>query len=364
MRFIKFLLCSVLLCTLTACNDDNDSNVTNQLSFKYNNLNGVTVRHFLQSDNQLLLASSAGIYKQDDEVWQRISPEQWDVFDIESVGTNHYLASIQTDGAFYLAESLNGGQSWQLIENNFGRDTPDNPDYPAAPALAEKIFALTYDSSQHVLYATGNGALARSFDDGRNWQLVSGFYQAMARDMDALTIAPSGQQVWFSGQGAIENSVLNSFDLNSNETTSHRSLTDILSEPATIKSVRFVPGKPQQIIATGEPGMQMSTDGGANWQPLYVNHESLFYFDVLINPNNSNEMFSARWRKRYDEPQPFILEYSRDAGKSWIELPYQPSQPIFGGSWSMHADFGADKTVLYFGLFKGGIMQVTLEKTN
>jgi len=348
---------------LAGCNSDSGSApaTTDRISFNHQPLNGVIVRQFLSADQQLLIATSAGIYRKDGLQWQLLSSARWDVQDLERLGVSHYLAVVELEGLSYLAESVDAGQNWLLIQSDFGytEQSISAGSGEKIQALGEKIFALAYDSKNAVLYATGYGALAQSSDLGRHWLVVSGFYGAMARDQDALTVAPSGNKVWFGGQGAIENSLLQSFDTNSKESKTYPSMTDMLREPGTVKNIRFVPGSEQQIIATGEPGMLISKDGGNSWDGLYLNPESRFYFDLGIHPQRPNQLYTARWIKRYDEPQPFILELSKDGGKTWTHYPY-PDPSIFGGAWSMHADYAAEQVTLYFGLFKGGVMQVTI----
>ncbi|MCA1929565.1 hypothetical protein [Rheinheimera sp.] len=363
MRFIvrplvwASLVVSSLL--LAGCGSELDDQTADTISFKHQPLNGVTVRQFLSADQQLLIATSAGIYRKDGQQWKLLSSARWDVLDLERVGTSHYLAALELEGFAYLAESVNAGQSWQLIRSDFGQTEQNTETTLQEPALAEKIFALAYDSKNAVLYATGYGALAQSYDLGRHWQVVSGFYGAMARDQDALTVSQSGDKVWFGGQGAIENSLLQSFDTNSKESKIYPSMTDMLKEPGTVKNIRFVPGSEQQIIATGEPGMLISKDGGNSWNGLYLNQHSRFYFDLGIHPQRPNQFYTARWIKKYEEPQPFILELSKDSGKSWAEYTY-PDPSIYGGAWSLYAEYGTDQVTLYFGLFKGGVMQVTI----
>ncbi|MEI8649671.1 hypothetical protein P4S73_20180 [Paraglaciecola sp. Hal342] len=66
----------------------------------------------MRSDEGLYAATNAGVYQLKDEQWVNLTDfQQWEVFDLESVGSGHYLASVKQNNDFYLVESTDSGVS-------------------------------------------------------------------------------------------------------------------------------------------------------------------------------------------------------------------------------------------------------------
>lgn len=381
----QFSISFFLMLGLTACNNDEaefspSPEPEEQISYTLNEIPGVTFNQFVKTDDdQLFAATSAGVYQLRDNVWVGLSDPTWEVFDIEAVTQDHLFASLcsaperepetdcesDTRGNFYLAESIDGGQSWEFVASNFGIEPETGNIITQSVELEEKIHAISFDTGNGMLYATGYDVLAISGDLGRTWLKLAGFWQGFARGQSALTIDYNSHNIWYGGQGAIENSILRSYNLLSQETTTHDSMTDILNEPGAIKSIRFHPEHTEKVYAIGEPGIIVSNDNGNTWEDFYLNAESRFYFDLLINPEQPLNMYTARWTKVFDSPQPFILERSIDGGVTWEALEYKEKAGIFGGVWSMHADYdtSGEGATIYFGLYKGGVMQVDIPNT-
>jgi hypothetical protein len=364
----SFMACSLL--GLSACNGDTSNIVIPEPSepiedivFSHTKLEEVTFNHFLKTEEGLYAATSAGIYQLKDDQWKNLTAsEQWEVFDLEAVGAGHYLASIKQEDNFYLVESLDSGITWSFVESDFGH-TEDDGGVIIAQSLSldEKIQALEYDLEIGMLYGTGFHVLAVSGDYGRTWAKLTGEWQGFAKGYAALTIDLNSFKVWFGGQNAVEQSQLLSFDLTLQETKTHTSMTDMNSEPGTVKNIRFHPNDPNTIYAAGEPGIISSTDGGETWEEFYFNDESRFYYGLLINPEQPETMYTSGWNKAFFEPQPFYLERTTDGGENWEKIEYVEEADIFGGVWSMYADYGQEESTLYFGLYKGGVMTVKVK---
>lgn len=367
------LLASLITCILfklTGCNSDSNPvesapplEPETGITFSHTNLEGVTFNHFLKSDEGLYAATNAGVYQLKDEQWVNLTDfEQWEVFDLESVGSGHYLASVKQNNDFYLVESTDSGVSWEQIESNFGQTSGDSEDITIESfSLNEKIQALAYDQETGLLYGTGFNVLAVSGDYGRTWSTLTGEWQGFAKGYAALTIDFNSSKIWFGGQNAVEQSRLLSYDLNLLEAKTYNSMTDITGEPGTVKNIRFAPNNPDIMYASGEPGIMSSLDGGDTWEEFYFNENSRFYFGLLIDINQSETIYTSGWNKVFSEPQPFYLERTTNGGATWEKFEYVDEADIFGGVWSMYAEYGLEESILYFGLYKGGVMKVTVK---
>ncbi len=129
-------------------------------------------------------------------------------------------------------------------------------------------------------------------------------------------------------------------------------------------NIRFAQGTAGQslIYACGEGGIAFSADQGNSWRNLLGDVNYRFYFDVVFDSNHNNRLYTAGWDKKFDEPQPLILQWSDDQGASWQRLQYEAPANFFGGVRSMLLVQQQNQTYLYLGLFKGGVMRVSINR--
>ncbi len=199
------------------------------------------------------------------------------------------------------------------------------------------------------------GALAGSADFGRTWELLDGSWDTLST-LSALSLNPLTRQVWVGGQNGIEEMVLRRYDL---ATGASSAFTRLLPSPAVIKGITFDPGDPNRVLASGEGGVLQSLNNGQTWANLLGDVDHRFYFQAALDPQNPNVIYTAGWDKLFDEPQPLILEISRNRGSTWEA--HQLNDPaLFGGAWCLLAVTENDRTVLYVGLYRGGIVKVLL----
>lgn len=325
-------------------------------AFAYRGLDGLNVTALEQTSNTLIAATNEGIYKyigEDD--WVLVTPRNWNTLAITALYPSHLLASVQTQiGVYRLVESLNSGEDWAVVGTNFGG---------APEEQSEPIKELVFDDASGVLFATGYDVLARSSDFGRSWSVVDGVWQGFATGMSALAYASQYRDIWFGGQGAIENARLLRTDRDTGESAD---LSDAVSEwlqsPSTVKSVAFYPYAEHTVFVGGEGGVLRSADYGMSWSPVLVNDSSRFYFDIVID-DETGIVYTGGWDKDYDNPQPLRLEVSGDGGVSWRVHQYSDAQ-IRGGIWSvLLARFGNQKR-LFVGLQGGGVYEVDLDRLN
>lgn len=245
-----------------------------------------------------------------------------------------------------LYETVNGGANWLPVDNDFGGGLEN-----------EGIWALHYDPASGRLYATGQDALAVSEDVGRSWELLAGTWNGVSPPTTALNLNAATGHVWFGGQNAIEQMKLMRHDLTSGTTTQFS--TFLLPAPAAIKGITFDPSDPNHLLACGEGGILQSRNNGATWTRPLGDVDYRFYFQAAFDPRDARIIYTASWAKEFELPQPLVFEISTDSGASWAA--YGIDDPsLFGGAWSVIAVVEDGRTVVYLGLFLGGIMKVLL----
>lgn len=347
-----FIVCCALL---SACGSGggtleepkpNPPPTVSQPAFAQVSLPGKVINQLMATESSVYAATDAGVYLLEDGQWQLRSQADWHVLSMVRYGERHLLISAMQKDKSLLAESKDDGLSWEVLTHNYS-------DMSGEPAFKLALH-------QGKLYGVGYDVLAVSEDRGRNWSLLAGGWNGFARGMSALTVHPSKPDVWYGGQGAIENIVLRKLDTETLAEESYPDVVELLPAPSVVKSIVMHPSDPERVFVTGEGGLIQSSDYGLNWQALRTNDNYRFYFGLLLDSQNPDVMYTAGWKKDYDNPQSLILEISRDAGKTWQNYQHTDSS-LFGGVYSMASRREQGKEVLYLGLFKGGVIKVVLE---
>ncbi|MDP4537009.1 hypothetical protein Q3O60_12475 [Alkalimonas collagenimarina] len=318
------------------------------------------IERLYQHEHYLFALTDNGLYRSGltAETWQLIGFADMQVLDLSLINDHHFMAAVRHDDndgypVHSLFESTDAGQSWHEIKHNFGGTE------------TEGIYALAYQPEQHLLYGSGLDVVAVSSNFGMSWQVLYGDWHTFGQPNRALAINSELQEVWSGGQGATENPLLYQYKLEQNSLhTHHQRMHEILTSgdadlsPVAMQSIRFGVQNPEHIYASGEGGIAFSSDNGLSWVNLMGDVDSRFYFDVILDPTVESRLFTAGWDKNFDSPQPLILEWSKDNGQSWEQFTY-PNTAVFGGVRSMLALQHNQQLVLYFGLYRGGVMKVT-----
>jgi photosystem II stability/assembly factor-like uncharacterized protein len=118
-------------------------------------------------------------------------------------------------------------------------------------------------------------------------------------------------------------------------------------------------GQPQRLLVSGEGGIVQTRDDGISWQTLLADDAHRFYFDVLHDVQRPRRFITAAWEKNFDQPQPLVLRVSDDDGLSWHRIEH-PEPGLFGGVWSMALRIEGGRSIIYLGLYRGGVMRVEL----
>lgn len=352
---MKKLIIISLVLTIFSCTKEVDSIQDNPqdeiISFESLGLDGKIVHQLIAADSILIAATDQGVYKSDfSSNWTLMGLQKKNVVAIAVIGGNTILCSVTDNEQFQnpqLLKSLDSGQSWSVVENNFGGETP------------EIIYELRYNTSSNELLASGKGVIASSFDKGETWIIRFGFWNAFSKGLWALEINPANNQVWAGGQNAIESQVIVQLDSNREEMNQW---VNVLPSPSTVEKIAFS-NNSNRILLGGEDGILLTEDNGLTWKNIYDNPSvsGRFYFGLVYDNLDSEKIISASWDKNFESPQPLMLHISDDNGETWnIISPDIPS--LFGGTRDMLQRQENGKTVLYLGLWKGGVYRAEINQ--
>lgn len=344
---MKYLILTALIFTLYACSKkdelipDNPHNVS--VSFESMGLEGKVVHDLIATESVLIAATDQGIYKSNfNSNWTPLGLQNRNVVAVSIIDANTIICSVTDE--HQLLKSDDFGQSWSVVQSNFGGGTP------------ERIYVLRYNPETNELLATGRGVIASSFDTGHTWIIRYGFWNAIASGLFSLEINPSNNQAWAGGQNAIESQVI--IQLDSNRQTINQ-WTEILPSPSTVERFAFNCFHHNRIILGCEGGILLTNDNGLSWQSIYSDSSGTarFYYGLVYDNLNSDRIIAASWDKDYVNPQPLLLHISNDNGQTWSEISADIPL-IYGGTRDMLQRQENGKTVLYLGLWKGGVYKV------
>lgn len=312
-------------------------------------LSGRVVQRLRHSPAGLLAATDAGLFRRGARGWTRLTPDRSSVHDVVAVGDSTLIASvgkvIPAPGLHSLIESVDGGQTWRLIDHDFGG--PDGP---------EAVQALVNDAAGGRLLATGHDVLAESIDLGRSWRRLAGEWHAFTRPKSALAVDPVRGDVWYGGQDAIEGLSLFRWRGPNGPVDAYPGL---MPSPSVAKGIRFAIGQPPRVLVSGEGGIVQTLDNGGRWQDVLRNGHR-FYFDVIQDVQRPQRWITAGWDKAGDQPQPLVVEISDDDGRTWARHQH-PDRTLFGGVWSLALVIEEGRSVVYLGLDGGGVYRLTID---
>lgn len=105
----------------------------------------------------------------------------------------------------YLARSTDLGKNWVNLPNNFSRSNQ------LTEETLEPIFRMTVNNDRDRLYAVGFNVLAESLDGGQTWESIAGLWDQIGTGMASILYVDSNPlesavaTLLYGGQGAIEN---------------------------------------------------------------------------------------------------------------------------------------------------------------
>lgn len=350
LRLSLFLIVSF---ALASCGSDSTDEppesppITGKLKTIFSNQ--VTVEFLTQDGESQLAGTTSGLYwrADSDAQWQLRSPTNTAVKGVAIIASDYYVAAFEREdiaddsAPFPLYQSQDAGETWTQINHNFGGE------------FHSAIRNLAYDSSTDQLYAVGSTSFAVADTTATNWTLLHGEWDGFAAGLRLLYVDSPRQQVWFGGQGAIENGYLVRYDRSSGNVQEWH---ELLPAPATFIGGLVHPLTPSTVLFSGEGGIVLSTDSGEQWQTPMGDVDHTFYWDVVLADDGT--LYTAQYDKLSAE-QPLIVECSTDNGETWVENDLS-DETSRGGVKSLMLVPRASETMLYLGLWDNGIKAIAL----
>ncbi len=279
--------------------------------------------------------------------WQR--PKNLDVIRVSPFGL---IQDRITPNTLYMAtnigifKSIDRGNSWAQIvapkpkptPKTTGRKTtvkptkivkpieptPATTDWVAVLTEKVKVLAYTEDSKTGIFAGTDKG-LYRSYDVAKGWEKLS-FGEGISDNVFAVySAAQQPATIWV---GTEKSGVIVSRD---NGKTWQR--ISQIPQDVPISSITSDPKRPENIYIGTSQTFYMSRDGGNNWTRRGGNLPLGNYTSILINPNNTDEIFISSALESDGG-----IYYSKDAGSNWKRIDSKEMKLPSRRIWSMIFD--------------------------
>jgi photosystem II stability/assembly factor-like uncharacterized protein len=185
----------------------------------------------------IFLGTHVGLYESTNggRTWAFKTLEGQDAMNLARVSPK----TVWTAGHDVLARSMDGGTTWEDVR-------------PAGlPSLDVHGFAVDPRDSNRLYAAVAGEGLYRSADGGRSFQLLS---DSVGANVFGLAVLPDGGILAADPQQGL---------LASEDADSWKVIV-----PQSVVGVAVDPDDPEHILATGQPGILLSTDGGETWRTV------------------------------------------------------------------------------------------------
>jgi hypothetical protein len=363
--FLLLVIFSMFSCSqkeTSPCENNCENNIVyptidNILTLESYGLDGKVVSKLEATQTTLIAATSDGIYYKEfsQKYWNSTNLKSKNVVTIVRINSSTLICSttqtIDDINNPQLHKSTDNGKTWSLLPNNF---TGNNGQF---------VKSFAYNPNSSTLYAGGNGVIASSTDGGSNWTLFYGEWNAISKPFLELTINLTNNEVWAGGQNGLDMQVVLRLARNGNILGEW---SNLIPAPSTIEKIIIKNGGSTSLLMSGEDGILKSDDNGLNWKNIYhvPNQFGRFYFGLAYDEVKPNRIIAASWNKNFAFPQPLILHFSEDNGQTWKVVTtggISNFASLFGGTRTMVQRQENGKTVLYLGLWKGGVYKAIIE---
>lgn len=224
---------------------------------------------------------------------------------------------------------------------------------PAAPAPASakllpaftdkvKVLAFTMDG-KGILAGTDKG-LYRSYDLAKGWEKLP-FSAGLSENV--MTITPSQGGIWV---GTATSGALVSHD--DGKTWEKTNTVTGAADGVPISAITVDPQKPNNIYVGSIQTLYVSRDGGKTWTRRGGNLPLGNYTSILINPNNSDEIYVSSALEADGG-----IYYSDDAGMKWKRIDSKEMKLPSRRIWTMAFD-PSDPNRIYAGTHSSGVYRI------
>ncbi|MGQ0541613.1 MAG: WD40/YVTN/BNR-like repeat-containing protein [Blastocatellia bacterium] len=221
--------------------------------------------------------------------------------------------------------------------------TPALPPGPTMiPVITEKVkvLAFTEDEKNGILAGTDNG-LYRSYDLAKGWEKLP-FGEGINESIFAIFASPLVP-------GTIWVGTATSGIIVSNDDGKTWAKAGGSPEGIPVSSIAGDPKRPNYIYVGTTQSLYLSRDGGRTWNRRGGNLPLGNYTSILINPNNTDEIFLSSALENDGG-----IYFSDDAGMKWKRVDSKdmplPSRRV----WSMAFD-PSDPNRIYAGTHSSGV---------
>ncbi|MEJ7861089.1 MAG: YCF48-related protein [Pyrinomonadaceae bacterium] len=202
--------------------------------------------------------------------------------------------------------------------------TPAEP--ALIPALVERIKVLAYsEDGKNGIFAGTDKGLYRSYDVSKGWEKIS-FGPGI--DENIFVVHTSPQQPDVIWVGTATSGVINSRD---NGKTWQKVNAAPVNVP--ISSIIVDLKRPEYIYVGTSQTLYLSRDGGKSWKQRGGNLPLGNYTSILINPNNSEEVFVSSALESDGG-----IYFSNDSGWNWKRMDSKEMKIPSRRIWSMIFD--------------------------
>lgn len=213
------------------------------------------------------------------------------------------------------------------------------------PALEEKIKVLTYtEDDKNGIWAGTDSGLYRSYDVKKGWEKVS-----LGKDIDenifAIHTSPLlPGTIWV---GTSVSGVMISRD----DGETWQKVVGV-PENIPVSYITIDPQRPQNVYVGTSQTFYLSRDGGRVWMRRGGNLPLGNYASILINPNNTDEIYTASALESDGG-----IFFSSDAGMNWTRIDTKDLKLPSHRVWTMAFDPN-DSNRIFAGTHSSGVYKI------
>lgn len=213
------------------------------------------------------------------------------------------------------------------------------------PALTGKVKVLTFtqDGKNGLIAGTDSG-LYRTYDLVKGWEKLS-VGEGISNNIFVVYISPKRPDTIWLGTAS-------SGVLVSNDSGATWRKIDGIPDDIPVSSIVTDPQRPDHVYVGNAQSLYLSRDGGQKWIRRGGNLPLGNYSSILINPQNSDEIFVSSSLESDGG-----IFYSRDAGMKWKRVDSKemaiPSRRV----WSMAFDAN-DSNRIFAGSHSAGVYRI------
>lgn len=218
------------------------------------------------------------------------------------------------------------------------------------PALGEKIKVLTRteDGKNGMLAGTDKG-IYRTYDLSKGWEKMS-FGEGINDDVFAITTTSLQPETIWAGTATA--GVLVSRDNGKTWQKAYNDKSSSVPENVPISSIAVDPADADRIYVGTSQTFYLSRDGGKKWQRRGGNLPLGNFTSILINPNNSKEIFVSSSLETDGG-----IYFSDNAGNTWKRLDSKemnlPSRRVWGLAFDPN-----DANRIFAGTHSSGVYKI------